>query len=99
MMCIVNLERFPATVKMVTDTVVLSVSNTVKTWTEFESFANVSYCFGYSGIRVNVSDGLDIYWTVYNTTAIQASLSLMTFARYSYIFLWNETVPVTYFFS
>ena len=56
MVCIINLEKFPSSVKFLTDTVVLSVSNTVKSWTEFEAFANVSYCFGYSGIKANTSD-------------------------------------------
>ncbi len=89
MASIINLDKFPSTVKFLSNTVVLSVSKTVTSWSEFEGFVNVSYCFGYSGLNANTSDSLDIYWKEYNNTAIQANLSLLTYARYSYMIIWN----------
>lgn len=89
MACIINVGEFPTIVKWLMGNVVLSVSNTVQRWTEFEAFANVSYCFGYTGINANTTDSQDMYWAEFNTTSIKATLSLLTFARYSYIFLWN----------
>lgn len=92
--CIMNVGKFPSMVKTITGTSVLSTSNTVISWTNFSSFANVSYCFGYSGFTASVADKQDFYWSEFNSTTIQANLSLMTYARYSYIFIWNITTVV-----
>jgi len=54
--CIMNVGKFPSFVKTLTGTSVLSVSNTVISWNEFSTFANVSYCFGYSGITASTAD-------------------------------------------
>jgi hypothetical protein len=89
MVAIVNVEKYPGTVKVLTDTVVLSVSNTVKNWNNFDSFANVSMCLGFSGFNANNSDGLNVFWAKLNDTAIQVSLSVLTYGRYSYFIVWN----------
>lgn len=89
MVAIVNVEKYPGTVKVLTDTVVLSVSNTVKNWNNFNSFGNVSMCFGFSGFNANNSDGLNVFWAKLNDTAIQVSLSVLTYGRYSYFIVWN----------
>jgi hypothetical protein len=60
--CIINMEKFPSTVKFLSGSVVLSPSNKIKSWTEFEKFTNVSYCFGYAGINANTNDVQDFYW-------------------------------------
>ncbi len=89
--CIINMERIPSTVRLLSGSVVLSPSNPIMFWTQFEKFTNVSYCFGYSGINSNANETQDMYWEEHNGTAIKAYLSFMNYARYSYVILWNET--------
>ena len=68
--CIINMEKFPSTIRFLSGSVVLSPSNTIKSWTEFEKFTNVSYCFGYTGINTNTNGVQDIYWEELNDTTI-----------------------------
>jgi hypothetical protein len=70
LVCIINMEKFPSTVKFLSGGIVLSPSNKIKSWTEFEKFANVSYCFGYTGINTNTNEVQDIYWEEKNDTTI-----------------------------